>query len=77
MGYTPTSTYNNKLETGTERFSREVQSIRQKSTTKNKTKAVITITFRGNGPKFVAVLINKDEPKRKVFRTYNRKYCYT
>ena len=67
MRYTPRSTDDNQLETEIERAIREVQSIRHRNATINKTKTRISITFKRNLPKVGAVLGTKTKNYKERF----------
>ena len=66
-GYTPTSTYDNQLVTGTEWVDREVRSNRHRNSTIKNNKTVITITFKGNVPGVGAMIGTKDKKYMKMF----------
>ena len=69
MGYMPTSTDDNQLETGTKRINREGQLNMHKNTTIKKTKTGITITLKENMPKVGAVLKTKDGNRKENFQS--------
>ena len=67
-GYTPTSTYDNQLETGTNRFSREGQYIRHIKDTRIKRNTKIPIKFKGNVPEVGTVLRTKNKNYKESFQ---------
>ena len=67
-GHTTTSTDDNQAESGTERSSREGQSIRHRDSTRKKKNTRIAITFKGNLPEVGAVIGAKEENYKESFQ---------